>query len=372
MKKILFYMYNLGGGGAERTIVNIINNLDKEKYEVVLVISSNQNTDYLDLINNNTKIINLNVERHRYVIRKLSKVIRDEKPDLLFSTLNMNNIILMLARLLSFKRIPTIIRVANNMTLSGENSLLNKIAVYIFYNFFANKVVALSKGVKDDLISNFKVNKDKIKVIYNPVDLNLINKLKNKPIVSEKIFLEENKKLIIAVGRLAKIKDYPTLLRAFKKVVTKNNVKLLILGKGPEENKLKNMCKEMGIENKVIFLGFKDNPYKYMSIADVFVLSSKSEGFAHVVVEAMAIGIPVISSNCNSGPPEIIGNNRYGILFPVGDHDQLAKELDELLNDQSKANNYVKKGYQRANFFDAHAIVQEYENLFSTSIKNRK
>lgn len=362
-KKILFFLFSLSGGGAERTVVNIINNLDNKKYDKLLVLASSKNNDYIDLLNNDIRIIYLNSIKLRYSLLKLIRCINKEKPNLLFSTINANNIILLLARLLSFRNIPTIVREANNRTQSGTVTGLNKIVTFILYNYISTKVVALSEGVKNDLVKNFNVKKDKIKVIYNPVEIYKINELSKERIND---FHRDNKeKIIISVGRLVEQKDYATLIKSFWKVSKKLNARLIILGKGHKKNELINLCNKLKIEDKVLFLGFKKNPYKYMKNADLFVLSSKWEGFGHVIVEAMSLGIPVISTDCKSGPSEIIGVNKYGILVPTENVDELGENIKLLLCEESLLNKYARKGYKRAFDFEATTIIKKYDRLFS-------
>ena len=358
----MFYLSALKGGGAERTVVNIVNNLNKNKFEVVLVLLNNTNNDYIDLVSEDVKIRYLECNRIRYGIFKLRKAIVEEKPDLLFSTLINNNLTLLAAKLLTFRKIPTIVREASNRTASGKVSLLNKIITFISYNFFAKEIIALSEGVREDLIYNFKISPRKIRVIYNPVEVDKI-RLKSQDKIT--IFKEKsNVKNIIAVGRLVEAKDYFTLLRAMKIVLNKENVKLNIIGKGILEETLKKTSKDLGIDNSVQFLGFKTNPYKYMRESDLFVLSSKREGFGHVIVEAMAVGVPVISTNCNSGPAEIIKDDKYGVLVPVGDYKTLAKKIVELLRNENLRQYYREIGPQRARDFEAKKIVNKYEKIF--------
>lgn len=361
-KKIMFFLYTLAGGGAERTVINIINNLDREKFKVVLVLGTNKHNDYTDFLPDDIDIRILNSKRLRFSLIKLIRVINQERPDLLFSTLNLNNIALLLAKSLTFRNIPTVVREANNRTQSGTVSIINKLMTFLFYNYSANKVIALSEGVKQDLINNFHIKENKIRVIYNPVEINQINCLCGEDINDFK--KKDNERLIVSIGRLVEQKDYPTLLKAFSIVSTKVNARLLILGKGPLEKNLKDLCKDLRIDDKVVFLGFKKNPYKYLKISDVFVLSSKWEGFGHVIVEAMATGTPVISTNCNSGPSEIIGDNKYGILVPVGDYNTMAKKIVNLLNDKESLRKYSEQGLIRAKSYDAKNITKEYENTF--------
>lgn len=365
-KKILFYMSSLKGGGAERTIVNIINNINKSKFDVTLVLISNRKHDYIDLVSKDVNIRFLDCSKLRYCLSKLRRIILEEKPDLLFSTIVDNNFTLIISKLLSFKKVPVIVREASNRTQSGNVSRLNKILTYILYNLFTKKVIALSEGVKDDLVKNFYIKRQKVHVIYNPIEIKKIERLSLEQIYDFKKV--DGYKYIISVGRLVKQKDFVTLIKAIKLVLNNENVKLIILGKGPEQEALVELSKDLRIEDKVIFLGFKKNPYKYMKLADLFVLSSKWEGFGHVIVEAMAVGTPVISTDCKSGPSEILKDNKYGMLVPVNDHKILAKKIVELLNNKRMRQNYITTGCKRAKDFEAKKIVKEYEELFLSVI----
>jgi glycosyltransferase involved in cell wall biosynthesis len=361
MRKILFYMFSFSGGGAERTVVNIINNLNRSKYKPVLVIGTNKDAPYLDDISKDVKIVNLNVSKLRYSLLPLCKCIQKEKPDVLFSTVNPNNILLSIAKLFSFRKNKLIVREANNRTQSGKVNIINKILTFLTYNFIADKIIALSSGVKDDLITNFNIKSKKIEVIHNPVEVDYIKKVSHDPI--KDFDFNEKYKRIVAVGRLVEQKDYPTLLKAFK-MISEKNIQLIILGKGSLEQSLKEMCKRLGIENKVFFLGFKKNPYKYMRRSDVFVLSSKWEGFGHVIVEAMASGIPVISTDCKSGPAEIIKENKYGVLVPTENPNLLAENIKEILSNDQLKKSYSQLGEIRADSFNSTNIIKQYEGVF--------
>ncbi|MFA5576795.1 MAG: glycosyltransferase [Tissierellaceae bacterium] len=365
--KVIFYLYALWGGGAERTIINIINNLSIDRYEIVLVLETIKIDEYSYLIKEHIKIHVLDSTNYQERIKNLINCINRENPDILFTTLNDNNIILALAKLIGRLKVPLVVREANTRSESGTTTFLNKLATYFFYNFIAAKVVALSQGVRDDLIQNFKIKKKKIILINNPIEINYIKK-KSDEIVTDLSF-SKGEKVILTVGRLVEQKDHATLLRAFRIVAKEVDVRLVILGKGKLENQLKTLLKELGIENKVIFLGFKGNPYKYMSMADIFVLSSRWEGFGHVIVEAMTVGVPVISTDCKSGPKEILGNNEYGILVPVGDYKAIAREVLVLLSDKKRHNYLRKKAYERVIDFRASKIVNQYEDLFDETIK---
>lgn len=365
-KKVMFFLYIIGGGGAERTILNIINNLDRKEFEPILVLGTERDSNYIDLVSDDVKIIILNSPKLRYSLLKLRKCIVHERPDILFTTVYQNNIVLSVAKIISFRKIPLIIRESNNRIQSGKISTFNKLITFLTYNFVANKVVALSEGVKKDLVKNFKIKTKKIKVIYNPIEVDKIWDM-SKETVND-IEFNKNEKIIIAVGRFVEQKDYPNLLKAFSIVTECVKSRLIILGKGELENEIKGMIRYLNIEDKVILLGFKKNPYKYMRQADVFVLSSKWEGFGHVIVEAMSTGTPVISTNCKSGPAEIIGDNKYGLLVPVGNPRLLAEKIEDLLKNDPLREKYIKLGYERAQYFKASEITKQYADLFNECI----
>lgn len=361
-KRIMFFLYALSGGGAERTVINIMNNLNREKYEVLLVIGTDNNNDYKDLLAKDIHIEVLNSKKLRFSILKLRKCIKERKPDLLFSTVNPNNIILLLSRTLMFKNIPTIVREANNRTQSGSVTNTNKRLTSFLYNYQSDKIIALSEGVREDLISNFRIKSGKIDVIYNPVEVENINSISKENVMD--ISKHEDEKLIIAVGRLVEQKDFVTLIKAFHIVSNKIKSRLLILGKGPLEEKLHELVKSLNLEDKVIFKGFEKNPYKYMRKSDVFVLSSRWEGFGHVIVEAMASETAVIATNCKSGPSEIIEHEKNGVLVPVGSYEEIAKQLLKILENKELQLQYAKAGYERAKKFNAKSIVRQYEEVF--------
>lgn len=361
-------MYQLGGGGAEKTIMNIINTLDNNKFEIVLVLGTDKNNDYLYLVPEWIKVKHLYCSKLRYCFFRLRKTIIRENPDLIFTTMNPNNIMAVIAKYSSFKNIPIIIREANNRTESRKVSKINKVITTIIYGY-SDKIVALSKGVKDDLVYNFNIDNKKIRIIYNPVDIAYINMLKDEKV--DDLDFGDSGKTIISVGRLEEQKDFFTLIKAFKLVLESIDAKLIILGKGSLEAELMKLCIDLGIEDKVTFYGFTNNPYKYVKKSDLFVLTSKWEGFGHVIVEAMAVGTPVVVTNCKSGPYEIIKDDEFGLLTEVGNQREIASSIVRLLQDGKMQLEYSEKGIQRANDFNSEKIVREYEELFTEVIKKK-
>jgi len=164
------------------------------------------------------------------------------------------------------------------------------------------------------------------------------------------------------VGRLTEQKDIPTTLRAFERISKSQDVELVLLGEGELRGKLRDLAWDLGIEESVHMPGFVDNPFPYMRAADVLVLSSRWEGFGNVLVEAMACGTPVVSTECPGGPPEILRDGKYGKLVPVGDHKALADAVTQTLENPIGASRFV----DRAIDFDYQKITKNYEDCIFT------
>lgn len=362
-KKVMFFIYRLSYGGAARTIMNIVNHLDRNKFEPILV-TLNYTFAYEQYLKNDVELVKLDTKRLRSSIVPLAKLIQKEQPHILFSTIPNYNIIATLAKLISRTKTKVIVREA--AFLGREDKINLKLRFYGFIYKFSKKVIALSQGVKENLVERYRVQRDKIEVIYNPVDLAYINKAKKEAIDDEYVSIFSTKrKVIVTAGRLVKEKDQQTLLRAFQQVVSKVECNLVLLGEGELEHNLKKLAKELNIEDYVYFIGFQQNPYKYFYQADVFALTSLTEGFGHVLVEAMATNTPVVSTRCAPGGEEVLENGVYGKMCEVGDSKEIAESLLTILQmDDKQLTHIIEKGKERARTFSVERIVKQYETIF--------
>lgn len=371
--KIVFFIYQLGAGGAARTMLNILNNINREKFTPVLVTLDYEG-NYEEHLNKDIKLVKLNTKRLRSAIFPLAKVIRREQADIVFSTIPNYNTIAILARLFSFTKAKNIVREAAYLGGSLKENI--KLFAYGRLYRFASKVIALSNGVKENIVKRYKINENKIKVIYNPVDLENIRQKIETGIMPEEhaAVFQNSSQVIITAGRLVKDKDQQTLLKGFARLKEKTdtNIKLLILGEGKLEQELRQLAKELSIERDVFFLGFQQNPYMYFKQADLFVLTSIHEGFGHVLAEALATGTPVVATNCKPGAVEVLKDGKYGRLIPVGDSESLAKEMLNILSLDEKEREKIKhRGQERAQHFNAHGIVEQYEEVFLQVMKHK-
>jgi len=255
---------------------------------------------------------------------------RRERPEAILSAMDHANLVTIWASKLS--RVPCRVVVSVHNTLSRAiaydadlRGRLIPTLIGIFYPW-ADEIVAVSSGVADDLSKITGLQRERIQVIYNPVATpDLFEKARES--LEHPWFAPGEPPVILSVGRLTKQKDYPTLIRAFDLVHRERPTRLVILGEGEERPKLEALVRELGLDDDVTLPGFVDNPYAYMARSAVFVLSSAWEGLPTVLIEAMAVGTPVVSTDCPSGPAEILEGGKWGKLVPVGDVESLAEAI---------------------------------------------
>jgi glycosyltransferase involved in cell wall biosynthesis len=290
---------------------------------------------------------------------KLADQLRQIRPDALLSALTDCNLTAILAqRFVNGFKVVTSEQNTPSLSIRSQPAAGTVLKMMRRLYPKADRIVAISQGVANDLISLLNLLHEKVTVIYNPVVTPELFEQAKQP-VSHPWFEQNQLPVILAVGRLTRQKDFPTLFRAFSLVRQVRPAKLLILGEGEERANLERLAIELGIQNDVSMPGFFDNPFAFMAKAYVFVLSSAWEGFGNVLVEALACGCPVVATDCRSGPREILGNSRYGRLVPVGDHEALAKAILETLdNPDFPADRQTR--LQRAMEFSVDAAVDKY------------
>lgn len=368
-KRILFFIYQMGAGGAARTLLNILNNLDESKF-IPTLVTLNYDGNYEKYLNENIKFIKLPTKRLRSAIFPLAKVIRQEKAEIVFSTIPNYNTIAILGNLFSFTPARNIVREA--ALLGGTPTADLKLRLYGLLYTFASKVIALSYGVKENIEKRYKVDSKKIDVIYNPVDtVKIAESITAGEIKPEHASIFDGKeKIIITAGRLHHDKDQATLIKAFAEVRKKIDARLVILGEGELEQELKQLAKELDLADKIHFLGFQENPYIYFAHADVFVLTSKREGFGHVLAEALASGIPVVSTWALPGAKEVLHNGEFGLMCEVGNAKEIADRISEVFawTDEER-DAVISEGLKRIDAFQAETIVKQYERMFLDTIK---
>jgi glycosyltransferase involved in cell wall biosynthesis len=290
---------------------------------------------YLQEVPPSVRIVKLNASRLLTGFVPLVRYLRREKPDVLLTAMKHVNVMALLASIVSRSNVPVAVSEHSTATASlnltpGIKTAVLGMLMKVLYPY-AHYIVAVSKGVADDLSRLLGIEASRISVITNPIVSEKILSLSSQP-VSHPWLQEKSTPIILSVGRLTLAKDFKTLLYAFSKVRKKQSLRLMILGEGELRDSLELLVEELGLTADVALPGFTDNPFAYMHHSDVFVLSSRWEGFGNVLVEAMACGVPVISTDCPSGPSEILEGGKWGRMVPVGDADALSRAILDALD----------------------------------------
>lgn len=363
MKSIVFLLPDLNGGGAQKMIINLANWLAQKEIPICLWLFRKQGS-YEHLIDSSIHVVNFNVRRSALGICPLIKQINKSKPVIIMSALNYVNVLLMVARIFSFNsETKYIISERNHVSNSLlKDSLLHKFMWHLLLRYFypkADKIIGISNGVVNDLKTLLpnKVHR-KIVRIYNPViTTDMDCDTKNAP----DIFPTKASSRFITSGRLEKQKDYPTLLKAFSNYLKHNNyAHLVILGEGSLRNELENYCNALNIKDNVSFLGFVKEPLSYLKQAETFLMTSAWEGFCNVIVEALYCKLKVISTDCPSGPSEILMGGKYGTLVDVGRADLFSHAM--ISNENVAFDPDIL--YQRAGDFHVNKIGEEFVTIF--------
>jgi len=367
-RKIAFVLANLKFGGVEKVVLTLAKGFVEKGIEVTLVLANDEG-DFLKQVPHGVNIDSLNIpapdsrgffaNAHRVFVALLRYFSNHDFNVVFPSWYHIDLITMFAIRLVNlFKKNKT--RMILILHGPYESYLSHSRIKYLFSIIAAkimlklpDKLVAVSESVKKSFGNN-----DKIAVIYNPVvPPDMLDK-SNEP-VDQDFFTAKKIPIIISVGRLSQEKDFATLLRAFAIVKKEIDSQLVIVGEGKERENLKRLARNLHVEDSVWMPGFAENPYKYVSKSSVFVLSSKFEGFALVLVEALSVGCPVLSTDCPGGPREILENGKYGKLVPVGDYKALAKAIvDTLKNPPPK-----ELLQERGKMFSVEAAINKYLEL---------
>ena len=386
MVKLLMLITSLAGGGAEKVASELSLNLSSSISRRIVTL-----TDEISYPVNEPPIsINFTFGRPKFLsifytmifgTIKYRRILNKYKPDVSMSFLVLDNFINVLSNI-GNKKTKTIVSVHIALSMKFRNSLLDRFAKYLIEMLYnrADLLIAVSEGVKQELIQDFNINPSKVKVVYNPVDVEKIENLAKEGVTDEQWF-NGKVPIIITMGRLAKQKGQWHLIRAFSEVRERKQCKLVIRGNGELREYLESLVSDLNLANDVKFLGWQDNPFKYISRASLFVSSSLWEALPYALTEALACGCPIIATDCKYGPKEILGDSEYGILVPkmdgkcykasdplTSEEDYLANAIIKLLGDGNLRERYSEKAKKRAMDFDGEKSMKQYEGVFNLLI----
>ncbi len=362
-RRIALFLPSLEGGGAERAMLDIARGLAGAGRPVDLLLVK-AHGPYLALLpNTGVRLIDLHTRRTLTALLPLLRYLRRERPGVLISTLPHANIIALLARRLCARRLPVVARRTNTLTQEYAQAGFKDRTVLRLEKYLlpsASAVVAISRGMASDLRRSAPRVAPLIQLIYNPVVWPDHADKAGMPLNHS--WSGEDLPVILSVGRLVAKKSYPTVLRAFAVLLRSRPARLVVLGEGPERPSLMDLARNLAIAHAVDFPGFQPNPFPYMARASVFVLASRVEGFSNVLVQAMACGTPVVSTDCPNGPSEILEDGRWGRLVPVDDSPALAQAILDTLDNPIPPSRLIA----RARVYSTQASIDRYLKLIDT------
>jgi glycosyltransferase involved in cell wall biosynthesis len=328
---VAFFLPTLTGGGAERVIVNLAQGVTDRGLPVDLVVAAADGA-LLGQLPPAVRLVDLHAPRVLRSLGPLTGYLRRERPRVLVSSMGHANLVALWAAKLARRNTPVMVTVHNTMSQSipQQGLLAGGLWPQLLRTFYpwATWVVAVSRGAADDLARTTGLPRERVRVIYNPVITPAMMALARQS-PDHPWFAPGQPPVIVGVGRLTRQKDFPTLLRAFAKVRQCRSARLMILGEGEERPQLEALAQELGLGDDVALPGFQGNAMAYMANSALFVLSSAWEGLPTVLIEALAAGTRVVSTDCPSGPREILQEGRLGALVPVGDATALGRAMME-------------------------------------------
>lgn len=359
MKKIsiIFILPDLETGGAERIVTTIANHLPREKFEPKILLLRKEG-GYLEILKDDVEIIDIKTPRIRHSLKPILKEIRKRKPDIVFSGFGEVNAYLSLF----IKFFPKTKFIARETNVVSKH--VTRKEIRFFYKFYNNyhRIICQSDDMQNDLVENFNIKKEKLVKINNPVDFEFIEE---KLMVSKRPERFNNDfRNVVAIGNLSNRKGFDNLLKVFSHLKNEK-IHLHILGDGRDKELLYQMKSDLKLEN-VTFHGQQKNPYQFLKFVDLFILSSRYEGFPNVLLEAGACGTFSLANNCKGGITEIIQPKINGEISDIENHEEFAKKITEILKENHDSNAIISSIKNR---FSKDIILEKYEQVLMNILK---
>ncbi len=365
----MFFCPTLADGGADRVVLTLLRHLDRTRFTPSLTMMRHAGfgDGFAADVPADVETFVLGSRRLALAAPALARVLRQTTPDVVFSTHGGSNIIVSIAHALARSRARLVLSERSALLRSDRSRTRATLEIPAkrFTYRRADLVTAVSVGVAEQLAKLLGLAQAKIRVVYNPMVDDDLRAQATEPLDHPWFADAATIPVILAVGRLVEIKAYPTLLDAFVRIRAQRPVRLVILGDGPLRGELEQRARGLGVADDVAFVGFDKNPFKYMARARILLHASEAEGLPGALIQAMACGTPVVSTDCDFGPREVISSGRDGFLVKVGDAGALAARSLELLGDHDLAGRLSRQARQSAQRFTTAAALTRYQDALA-------
>lgn len=365
---VAVFLRYLGGGGADQMMLHLAQGFHQSGLRVDLVLGSAWGP-HLWKVPKGVRLVDLKASNTAKTAVKLVQYLTRDRPQALLSTLHYTNELALIAKRFPGVNTRVVVREANTPSEEAKRTATFKkrLTPWLIRMLYpsADGIVAVADGVAQDIAQLTHLSEEHIQVIFNPTVTPQL-KAKAKAPLDHPWFAPGQPPVVLGVGKLEKQKDFPTLIKAFAQVRSQRPSRLIILGWGPDRPALEALIQSLDLEADVSLPDYAKNPYAYMARASAFVLSSAWEGLPNVLIEAMATGVPVIATNCKSGPAEILDRGKYGHLVPVGDVQAMADAILAVLSGQGRS---VDENWLRQ--FSLETSAQKYIKMLGLTPLNR-
>jgi glycosyltransferase involved in cell wall biosynthesis len=359
-RNIIILLPDLRGGGAERLHVHLAKHWHEQGFQVTFILMQKRG-ELIDTLSENIILIELGVKRLRHIFMPLSLLLRRLRPNLVIAAMWPLSSVAVLSWLMAGRPGRLCLSEHTQLSIScvheiGISARIVGAIIRITYSF-ASGIIAVSEGVKKDMCRISGLSEKLVRVIYNPTALG-ISAHRESVFVRQELWGAGFDLHILSVGALKIQKDHETLIKAFGLLPKSLNAKLTILGEGGLRDELEALVVKLGLQCRVALPGFAVDPYPWFRSADLFVLSSRWEGFGNVIVEALECGVPVVSTDCPSGPAEILDNGRFGVLVPIQDPVALASAIVQSIHLKHNREALML----RASDFSVKKVAKQYQD----------
>ncbi|MBA2541087.1 MAG: glycosyltransferase [Deltaproteobacteria bacterium] len=359
-RRVLFFRPQLGDGGADRVTITLLRHLDRSRFEPVIALVK-RTGELLGEVPDDVEVVDLGASRLALAAPALARTISRLAPDVVICTAGGANVIAVAAHRLARSRARLVLseRNAVKRDVGAIRTVVERGIKRVAYRM-ADEITAVSDGVAEDLISDLRLPRERVRVVYNPVIHPGQRELAAAAV--EHPWFTSGTPPLIAVGRLVEQKDYPTMFDAFRRILEgAPSSRLAIFGKGPLRAALEQRVGALGLADRIQFFGFDPNPFRYMARASVMLQSSRAEGLPGTIIQSMGCGTPVVSTDCDHGPREVIDDGANGYLVPVGDANRLADRALELLADPGLRARFSAAAASAAQRFTIENSMRRYE-----------